>query len=135
MKAVNFMYVFLLNYFCLFNIWSFIDLEDISRIIIKDINSSFKILLINFRLKIVKEVAHLSIHHNVIWCYDNKNVFILKDIIFLMNRDMIVLQTHSKKLKDLNACTQCLNELDSFACCVIDDFVSLLLNLDTCVNC
>jgi len=61
---------------------------------------------------------------NVMWRRDSEDVPILKDIVSSANRDAIVLQARGKELKGSNACTQCLDELGPFACCVVDDLVS-----------
>ena len=135
MQAAYLMYVFQFNHFYSFNIWSFIDLETVLQIIIKNINDSFKTLSINSESKTVKEIACLLMYYNIIWHWDVKNVSILKDIVLPANRNAIVLQTCDKKLKKSNACVQCFDEHNSFMCCVVDNFVSLSLDLDICVNC
>jgi len=83
----------------------------------------------------VKKVTYFFIYYNVMWRHDSKNVSILKDIVFLINKNIIVLQTCRKKLKELNTCTQYFDKLESFACYVIDNLIFSSLDLETCVNC
>ena len=135
MQAAYLVYVFQFNHFYSFNIWSFLDLEDVSKTVVKNVDDNFKTLSINSDFKTAKRVACFFICYNVMWKHDNEDISILKNIVFLINRDVIVLQMCEKKLKELNTCTQCFDELELFACCVIDDLVFSSLDLETCVNC
>ena len=126
-----------LNSFILFlmYVWLLLELEVIFIMLVEDHDRTFKFLIVADVLKTARDMCWFSVHQYVTWRQDNKNILILKNIVFTINKNMLILQACNKEFKSLKACFQCQNELNSFACCVINDQISFSLNLKFCVNC